>query len=265
MNQSGKTGGVIQRYTLPSLTLDTSFFIPSVINSTDGGYVMAMAVAPGDPHTIAVSRALGPVAAGIVVFDDSVQRGSAILDTRDGLHYFSSLQWGTNASTLYSSSYFSPGEYLAMSVDAGGPTILNDSPQVLTLGGHDIHLVPSTGKMYVGNGQVLETSTGQIVGACGAGWAGMVPDPTLGIGFFMEQNHQQSDGGYGVQLHSYNLTTYAAISSTTVPILIIPNITPFNPTRILRCGPSMLALGGSVAGGGSGNICILSGPFVQGK
>jgi hypothetical protein len=261
VNQSGEYG-VIQRYVLPSLALDTSFSIPFGIDPTWGGYyAMAMQVAPGAPRTIAVARGLGSRAGGVVIFDDAVQRGPALLNTQDGLHYFSSLQWGTNTSSLYAANnYTTSGEYLAMGVSTGGPALQTDLLKDLATGGHDIHLVPSTGYIYVGNGQILDPPTGQIVGTCGAGWACMVPDPALGIGFFLDLNPPHPNGWYGIVVHTYDLTHYTALSSTTIPTLSIPNTPSFAPTRLLRCGPSMLVLGG-----GEGGICILTGAFAQGK
>ena len=261
VSQSGVTG-VIQRYALPALTLDASCSIPFGIDPINGGYyVRTMQVAPGSPHTIAVTRGVGSEAGGILIFDNAVQRGTALLDTQDSLHNFTSLQWGSDASTLYAADGFAAqGEYAAVNVDANGPALQTDLSGVLIAGGHDIHLVPSTGKIYVGNGQVLDPSSGQTVGSCGAGWNGMVPDPARGLGFFLELNPPHPDGWFGISLHAYDLSNYTALSATTIPTLSLPNGVGFSPSRLVRCGPSVLALGG-----GGGPICLLTGPFVQGE
>jgi hypothetical protein len=262
VNQSGERG-VIQRFFLPSLTLDTSFSIPFAIDPTYGiSYAMALQVAPGAPHTIAVARGLGSWAGGIAIFDDAVQRGPALLNTQDGLHYFTSLQWGADSTTVYAADgYTAAGEFAAMSVAPDGPALLTDQMNVLMAGGHDLHFVPATGNLYVGNGQVLQPTTGQTLGTCGTGWAGMVPDPALGIGFYLDWHPQNPPGGQAIAVRTYDLTHYTALSSTIIPTLAIPNANSFTPTRILRCGPRMLALGGS----GDGNLCILTGPFAQGQ
>ncbi|WP_257306671.1 hypothetical protein [Geothrix campi] len=255
VNQPGVSCS-LQRYALPSLTLDTTFNIPLSTNS-----VSAMTVAPGAPHTLAVAMAApGGRNAGVMVFDDTVQRASSILASVDGLP-FSYLQWSQDASMLYvAENWPSLGEYMTLSVNTGGLTLQSDAAGILSSGSHDIHYVSSTGKIYVGNGQVLDPSTHNMIGACGSGWDGMTPDPILGLGFFLDLHPPQSNGTSSLAIHSYDLAQYSSFSTTTVPLISIPNTYGFSPNRILRCGPSALVLGG-----GLGPICVITGPFAQGK
>jgi hypothetical protein len=219
-----------------------------------------MMVAPSAPHTIAVAMdAGGGHNAGVMMFDDTVQRGPAVLDSKDGLP-FSYLQWSPDASTLYvTDDWPSVGEYLTLSADAGGLASRTDSAGILSTGSHDIHLVASTGKIYVGNGQVLDPSTGNTLGAFGSGWNGMAPDPALGLAFFLDLHPTQPDGWYGFAIRSFDLVQLSSVSTTTIPILNTPNTSGFFPGRIIRCGPSTLAVGG-----GGAPICIVTGPFAKG-
>jgi hypothetical protein len=246
----------LQRYILPSLALDPTFNIPFATNS-----VSAMSVAPGAPHTLAVAMAApGGRNAGVMVFDDAVQRASSVLASIDGLP-FSYLQWSPDASTLYAAENWSSlGEFMTLSVDASGLTMQSDTAGLLSSGSHDIHYVSSTGKLYVGNGQVLDPATQHTIGTCGSGWDGMTPDPTLGLGFFLDLHPPQTNGASSLAIHSYDLTQFSPFSTTTVPLISIPNTPGFAPSRIIRCGSSALVLGG-----GLGPLCVITGPFARGK
>ncbi|GLH74742.1 hypothetical protein GETHLI_32440 [Geothrix limicola] len=251
----------IQRFTLPSLTLDTSFSIPFGSNSLGGEYdVSAMAVAPGAPHTLAIGRASsGWRDAGVAVFDDAIQRGPALVASSNGLPP-NDLAWGTNASTLYATNSWSPVcEFMILNVNTGGSTLQLDLTNTLTEGVHDIHMIPSTGKIYVGNGQILDAATGQIVGACGSGWSGVALDPALGLAFFLDFSSPQP-GGWSFNIRSYDLAHSTPVSTTFVPTLQFQYAPEYRPRKIIRCGPSTLALGGN-----GFPICLVTGPFAQGK
>src|SRR5262249_3576618 len=95
--------GSIQRFTLPGLVTDISFSLGS---DSFFGPVLAedIQVAPGTPHTVAVTLANSGVSpaeqGGVAVFDDATQRPTKF---PGGSHLVRSLQWGANANRLFGS------------------------------------------------------------------------------------------------------------------------------------------------------------------
>lgn len=260
--------GILYRYNLPSMILDSTQAVSFGTDPTFGNpyYVGPMAVAPGAPHTLALIRWVRGFFAGVVILDDGVQRGPAALFTLPSVtRNLTSLEWRDDASALFlTDDDVATGEYVQLAVSSSGAAVQTDVIGALGFnpdypGGHDIHWDPATGYLYIGNGQVLDPVTGHTVGTAGSGWKGMVPDLALGIGFYADPSGAGPAGTYSPKVHSYNLATFAPLATTTIPVLVIPNSPVFGPSNLLRCGPSLLALGGGPTG-----ICLLTGPFAEG-
>lgn len=257
--------GTILRYLLPSLELDPTFSIP--LNTGSSNWVTGMAVAPGAPHTLAVALGNSGNAAGVEIFDDGSPRGSIILTPATPLE-LNSLAWGADASTLYvlSGTWNQTYQLSTVAVGPGGPAV--QATQSLGLSGYhtDIHWVPSTGYIYSGSGQVFDPATGNVVATCASGLPfAMDTDLSMGLGFYLTQPPtlpSQSTGG--VEVASYDLTTFEPRASTFVPVGRISPIASLPaPTRILRCGASTLVLYGGT--NYLNPIFILTGPFAQGQ
>lgn len=252
----------VHRYQLPSLTLDPTYACAP--GDPWHGVVYAptfMRVAPGTSGTLAMTVMAGANPAGIAIYDNGTQRGPLLLANLDPQHYFQALEWSADGSTLFAADHLTPpGEFLAFAVTGSGASIRSDLPGALKVGGHDLHRFPGTGKLFLGNGQVLDGATGLGVGACGSGWSAMAVDPDLTMGFYLDPAFTPFPGGYGWVLHSYDLTRFSPLSSATIPTLGTASNMPFFPDRVVRCGPSALALCGQM-----GQLCIVTGPFAQGK
>src|SRR5262249_13089357 len=84
--------GSIQRFSLPSLSPDISISLGQ--NPPNGPYIAtSLAVAPGAPHTLAVSKGITPVQGGRgVIYDDVTPRA--------GNYSGGQVQWGVDQSTL---------------------------------------------------------------------------------------------------------------------------------------------------------------------
>jgi len=95
--------GSVQRFKLPGLTPDISISLGS--DPFDGPfYARSMEVAPGVPHTIAVSRGIKNLIpkeiGGIAIYDDSTQRLTIAPGWGGAGNAYSSLTWGADASAL---------------------------------------------------------------------------------------------------------------------------------------------------------------------
>lgn len=256
--------GTIVRYLLPTLTLDATFSVP--VSSGTSNWVMAMAVAPGAPHTLAVVLGDNGNAAGVEILDDGVLRGSVVLAPATPF-YEDTLAWGTDASTLYvlSGTWTNPYQLSTLAVAADGPTVLATQPVALNNEAWDIHWVPATGYVYAGSGQVFDPATGNQVGTCASGtaWA-MATDLGQGLGFYLTQAPTQiNPSTWGVQVLSQKLATFGPQDATFVPVGMMATGSLPPPTRVLRCGPSTLVLYGGEEF--LNPIYVLTGPFAQGQ
>lgn len=253
--------GSVQRYQLPALSLDGSFSIPL----GSGYWPMELQVAPGAPHTLALSRGYNGCAAGVLVFDDNVQRGPAALEPQaaEGW-FFQSIRWSADASTLYvvlgDGSVGTGCAFLALDVPPTGPVLQAEVALPAQSGGFDLHWASATGPLYLGSGGVLDPATGQTIGHCGSASSMMALDPGLGIGFYYGTSAASSGDAYSPLIRAFDLSTFAALGSTAIPMVIIPDTPVYQPSQMLRCGPATLVLGGR-----SSPICVVTGPFAQGR
>jgi hypothetical protein len=236
--------GLVQRFTLPNLGKDIAV---SLASGSTPYYAADVEVAPGAPHTIAVLRGTVGISdldqGGVAIYDDSVQRPTTVPGANNGgsADLMNSLQWGAGTSALYGEENGSNQDLFTVSVNSGGVQVTNDysgafntqlgnGPFVL---GAKLHFDAGTGYVYSDDGQVVDPSTGTVVGSFGTSGL-MVPDSTLGFAFFLGQTSAQQ-GGPDYTLTAYNLTTFAKVGS-----IILPSIAG-NPVRLLRWGSDGLA------------------------
>jgi len=251
----------IRRYHLPSLTIDPSFSIALGLDPTGTKMfsLNAMEVAPENPYTLAIGRGIPYEVGGLAIFDNGIQRGASAFEVPGTQRYFHSLQWGTGGSTLYASgSTYVDSVYGALAASQGGLTVQTEALTVQKDEGRDIHWIPSEGRIFMGNGQVLEPSTGQVLRSFGTGFGQMVPDSALGIAFFVDQQYSQADGKYCLNFRSFDLTHGTPVSSTLLPFPNLANTAWPHPGKLLRCGNAL------VMKGGDSGLWFLTGPFAEG-
>jgi hypothetical protein len=253
--------GAVHRYFLPSLAVDPSFSIDLGLDPTGTKMcsLNAMEVDPGNPYTLGIGRGINLGVGGLAIFDNGVQRGGSAFEQPGTRRIFSSLQWGTGGSTLYASgSNYVDRVYASLTVSQSGLGVQTETLSVQRDEGHDIHWVPSEGKIFVGNGQVLDPASGQVLRSFGTGFGSMLPDPALGIAFFVDQQYLQNNGRSSLSLRSFDLAQGTPIASTLVPFFNIGYTPGPRPGKLLRCGNVL------VMNGGDGGLWILSGPFAEG-
>jgi hypothetical protein len=219
----------IQRFTLPQMAADIQFPIGAA-----GDFPFDIQVAPGAPHTIAVSIGvsgdLSPAVGGVTVFDDGVPRATSAPGPIAGgpmTCFCSSLQWGSAANGLYSNNNMSTGfDFYSLTVDSSGVALSKDFPSVFRgfngLLGDNIHYLSSTGFVYADDRTVVDASSGAVVTifdlpASGIDINRVVPDSSLNLAVFLSQaNNCNSDGNCYIvstfQLSDFNLVNSLEMS-----------------------------------------------------
>lgn len=89
-------------------------------------YALDLQAAPGAPQTTAVTLAnfdISPSAAEVVIYDGSTQRSNPLVVTQ---YPYSSLQWGSTDTTLYSVDEQEPQDFLVLGVGPSG-AVLNQN------------------------------------------------------------------------------------------------------------------------------------------
>jgi len=241
----------VGRFTLPTLTADISIPLPR--NSNFGAYYpIDLQVAPGSPHTIAVSLAnkgVSPAAnGGVMIFDDATARATTA--PGGGLDLFDSLQWGANASTLYASNTeTSFDDFYTLSVNQGGVTLGNDDRGAFSNSYDRIHFDAGTGLVYADCGNVIDPATGNPAGDFPTTFGIMVPDSTIDSAFFVNSLPSPA------VVQSYNLTQFSLINSISIPDLSLSD----QALRVIRWGNNGIAF--NTYDGGP--VYVIGGNFVH--
>jgi hypothetical protein len=221
----------VQRFTLPSLATDISYSLGR--DSFFGPYfALDLQVAPGAPHTTAVSLAnmgVSPSAqGGIVIFDDSTARATTAAGGGD---LYDSIQWGSDDTAVYASNYESSGfDFYILTVSMTG--VVLDTDLSNDIGGYfkRIHFDAGSNRIYSDFGDVVDTS-GNPVGSFTPDNEGvMVPDSTLKKAFFASES-----SGSMAEIQVFDLKKFTSLGT-----IMIPNVSA-NPVRIVRWGNNGLA------------------------
>jgi hypothetical protein len=245
--------GVIQRFELPNLTPDITISLGS---GPYGPYhALDIEVAPGLPHTIAVSLGVSnssPSAlGGIVIYDDGVARSVTAAGV---VHLYDSLQWGNDATTLYAANYESSGfDFYALTVNNSGVSLVSDLPYAFPDYYAAIHYDSTKGVVYSDDGHAAAAGTGLPPGWFGA-LGLMVPDGTMNTSFFLAADTGQSGSGQYV-LASFDMTQYTPIAYLPFSNLSFSNLQP-STQRLIRWGTNGLAFATS------STLYLISGQFV---
>jgi hypothetical protein len=217
----------VYRYRLPAMTLDATIAL--------GGFLRAdqIAVAPGAPTTLAVSRSSSAVAEKLVIYDGIVARASTVPGG-------GSIAWGTNSSVLYAAGEDSL-TLNTYAVAANGLSLV--AADKLTQGtGLGSQLAYAGGLLYTDRGGVIDPAAHTLVGrledlCCDK----LTPDAALDRAFAFGGN----------SLTSYVLSTRKELSTA-----LFENLSP-RDTAPIRWGSNGLALVDY-----DGKLVLLSGNLV---
>ncbi len=242
----------VQRFILPALTPDIT--IPLGRSLFFGPYfALDLQVAPGNPHTIAVSLGVSNSSphseGGIVIFDEGSPRTKTAPGFFGGGNIYDSIQWGIDPTVIYAANNESGGlDFYNMPVDDDGITSLNDFDSAFVANEKRIHFDRGTGLIYSDNGQVIDPltgiTTGQFAGPNESPVFAMVPDSTINRAFFLVNG-----------ITSYNLTDLSVIDS----VFVTGNGGGGGlPNRLIRWGNNGLAMNTT-----DGPVFIMGGGFVH--
>jgi hypothetical protein len=203
-----QTNPVVHRLKIPSLTADLDVPLGS---GGSANLVSELAVAPGAPHTLAVSLGRGLSTAGTVIFDDAVARPQSLVP----IGYYSepdAIVWGASAALLYvsRSSEQIPLErdIASVTVDSSGLTIASSvsiDPSKYAFG----RTFYASGRAYDIYGHVVDATSGAPLGQFNLPLIDyivtLLPDPSHGRVFFL-----QPDGARGrLLLLNFDASTFA--------------------------------------------------------
>src|SRR6266576_1469617 len=249
----------VQRYILPALTPDINFSVGT--DPYDGAYfALDIQVAPGAPHTIAVSRGIKNLdpdtEGGIAIYDDGVQRPTIAQGWGPTTDSYDAIQWGSDGTHLYAVNNSGGGDFYALTVNSLGVTLVQDYGGVFWNPGR-IHFNKANGLIYSDDGfHAIDPSTGLPTGIfeVGGGWP-MAADSTLNTVFILTQYIWQENSNYTIDL--FDMSHY--VRTGQVPFSKSSQFGINTVGRFLRWGTNGLAVNFK----GGGNIYFLSGPFVN--
>ncbi|MGC1768596.1 MAG: hypothetical protein WA785_09795 [Candidatus Acidiferrales bacterium] len=240
----------VQRFTLPALATDISY--PLGTSKYFGPYfALDLQVAPGAPHTTAVSLGafnVSPAAeGGVTIFDDATPRPTTASVAAD---LYDSIQWGSDATALYAANNEDSGfDFYTLAVSPSGVVLSNDYRGIFDRYFIRIHYDQGTKLVYSDDGHVVNPATGLPAGSFAASGV-MVPDSALNAAFFLGQTQAQI-GSQNFTLESFDLTHFTAVNST-----VITNVNG-TPKPLIRWGQNGLAFNTN-----AGEVYIVQGGFV---
>jgi hypothetical protein len=230
-------------------------------------YAMDLQAAPSSDSLVAVVRGTPGTSpeeeGGVVIYNSGtalpnvlcgwIQTGCPNLI--GGL--FDSIQWSSSGSEMFAANNEDTAfNFYTIQVTSSGFGTVTDYAGVFQCFGCLIHYDASTGYVYDDDGQVVNPSSGVVVGSFDASGM-MVPDGTLGQAFFLGQTEEQI-GSTNYTIESFDITTFTPIASLTISNVIGP------PTSFIRWGSSGLAF--TVNNEGSpavGAVYLIGGAFVS--
>jgi hypothetical protein len=245
----------VQRFTLPGLLPDISYSLGARQDTGDPYFARDLQVAPGAPHTTAVTRATltDPSATGgVTIYDDSTPRPISSLGWGPTSNLYDSLQWGGNATELYAASTEGNGDFYTLSVNSSGVVLEHDYPEVFW-NPFGIHYDSANGLIYSDDGfHIINPLTGLPVGILEAGGP-MAPDSSQNTVFVLAQYVWQGNSNFTINL--FDMTRYVPVASVPFSTTALPGFNPLR--RFIRWGTNGLALNFE-----GDKIYLLSGPFI---
>ena len=251
--------GSVQRFVLPSLSPDISY---SLGNYGPGApyFALDLQVAPGAPHTTAVSKGanVDPAAqGGVTIYDDSTPRANSTVGCGSPLGQCAdSIQWGSDDTEIYAANTETTSfDFYTFSVNSSGIALQQDYPSVFWNPGR-IHYDAGNGLIYSDDGfHAINPITGLPVGIFEVGGGSpMAPDSSLNSVFILAQYIWQENSNFTIDI--FDMTHYVRKGWVPFPTTASPGVNPLG--RFIRWGSNGLAVNFK-----GDQIYLLSGSFVN--
>ncbi len=190
-------------------------------------YVEDMAVMPGNPSVVAISRqsrGVSPRHGGVAVYDNGIQRSTTTPD-----HTGSNvIEWGTGGRIYGYNNETSEFGFRRLDVTAAGVTNVDVTERLISGYGPDIAY--SDGKIYATTGAIINAEAKTLAGTLNT--SGLVcPDAALKRVWVLSTPF----GGGASTLKAYNTDTLLEVGSQTVSDI------SGTPTSLIRWGNTGLA------------------------
>jgi hypothetical protein len=225
-------------------------------------------VAPGNPQSIAVTSGndnIEPRGCGNLAIYDNATLRPGVIPSAQGPADFTSLAWGTDATTLYGQADYccQPQRLTGLAVSATGVTLggtLNSG----TLGLR-VHFDAGTKLLYSDSGVITNPVGPAQVGTFPSG-AAVVTDSTLKRAFVLTSSTSNPSNNSGQGATSYTLNIYDLNTLGLLNSIVIPDVLGY-PTRMTRWGSNGLAFVTNsqlYTTGSAGVLYILQGSGISG-
>jgi hypothetical protein len=223
--------GQVRTFDTVSQTLGTAFAVGS--DSFFGTeYVEDLAIAPGNPDILAVSRkyqGVSPRHAGVAIYDKGVMR-STTTATHTGSNV---IEFSASSSILYGfNTESSESGFRTMAVSASGVSVTNVQTSLFSAS----DILFSSGRIYSTSGQVVDPVSRTLLGTfplslSGETVRGIVADPLFQRAFYLVA----STGS--VRILAFNLNTFVLAGSISLP----GQGDPLTLSSLIRWGDAGLA------------------------
>ena len=193
----------VRRVLLPTLTPELQF---SLGNDSFFGpmFVEDMAVLPGVPHAVAVSRrysGVSPRHAGVAIYDNGVQRPTAT----PGHTGANAIEFGTTMTRLYGyNNETTEYGFRRLTITASGVSVLDVVGSMITGFNTDIEF--SGGRIYATSGQVIDPEARTLLGTFSA-TGPFESDAVAGRTFFLS----------GGSLVAFDNETFGRVGALPIP------------------------------------------------
>lgn len=258
---------VVQRYALPSFSLDLSIptgagFPATAVGTHDScTYPVDVKAAPGNPQTIAIAQGnaeIDPEGCGGVVIYDNVTPRPATFPYPSS--YITSLAWGADASTLFGQSSGELEGFAVASTGVSLQSILNSGSLGLR-----VHYDSGTNLLYSDSGVITNPVGPAQVGKFTTAGVLTVTDSTLKRAFVLTASTNTSapagQGAASYTLDIFDLNTLVLLNS-----IVIPDVLGY-PETMARWGSNGLVIGTigqSYTTGSVGALYVLQGSGISG-
>jgi hypothetical protein len=253
----------VQRFVLPALSPDIKWTLGTDPITQQAYIPVDVKVQPSAAHTVAVIQADQSLEnPEVAVYDDGLMRSkiSPSIDCN-----YSSLQWNSGGSGIFSEDTTSDRALCVLSVNASGASFQTSFGMAFRAIGARLHLDSQSGYVYSDPGEVVNTSTGVPVGNNTTHRSSSTSpilsafDSNLKRVFFISTD-QNSSGQNEFLLQVFDQTQFTLLGS-----FVIPNAVG-TPANFIRWGNSGLAFVTNNLNGvnpSSGQLYLLDGPFVN--